>query len=182
MSEVIAATVGSLAGAGVDAIQGGRRDRARDSRERRRAGADEILEALRPLHRRMRKVQLSRNAKKWSKTISHALRTIEAHRHLLPEAWRLHRSVRDAVGTATGLGLHELLGGDPCELASFDRLWLERGAGYVDYAMHVVELWRSAYKESAASRVQLMDFDAWLLEVERRSTIGPGRRISMALA
>jgi hypothetical protein len=69
--------------------------------------------------------------------------------------------------------LHEILGGDPRELASFDRLWLERGAAYVDYAMHVIERWQSAYKESTASRVELMDFDAWLREVERRSTIGP---------
>ncbi|WP_424446709.1 hypothetical protein [Microbacterium sp. CH-015] len=173
MSEVIAATVGSLAGAGVEALHGGKRDRARDSRERRRAGADEILRALRPLHRRMRKVQFSRNVKKWVKTIDRALRTIEVHRDLLPDGWHLHRNVRDAVGTATGLGLHELLGGDPRELASFDRLWLERGANYLDYAMYVIERWQSAYKESTANRMQLMDFDPWLREVERRSTIGP---------
>lgn len=108
MSEVIAATVGSLAGAGVEALHGGRRDRARDSRERRRAGADDILRALRPLHRRMRKVQFLRNVKKWAKTIDRALRTIEVHRDLLPDGWHLHRNVRDAVGTATGLGLHDL--------------------------------------------------------------------------
>lgn len=121
----------------------------------------------------MRKVQFSRNAKRWSKTINRALRTIEGNRDLLPDGWHLHRSVRDAVGTATGLGLHELLGVNPRELASFDPLWLERGADYLDYAMYVIERWRSAYKESTATRIQLMDFDPWLREVERRSTARP---------
>lgn len=174
MSDVIAATVGSLTGALLEVTDSGRRERARDLRDRRRTSATHLLEDLRPLHRRMRKVDFSRNAAKWSRVIDRALRSVEAHQAVMPSDWRhLYRSLRDAVGTATGLGWSEVLGGKPRNVASFDALWLERGAGYVGYVIHAIELWQGAFKESRAGRVRLMDFDGWLREVDRRSAIGP---------
>lgn len=173
MSDVIAATVGSLTGALLEVTDSGRRERARDRRERRRGSAAQLLEDLRPLHRRMRRIDFSRNAAKWSRVIDRALRSVEAHQAVLPDDWRhLYRSLRDAVGTATGLGWREVLGGKPKTVASFDALWLERGAGYIGYVIHAIELWQAAFKESKAVRVGLMDFDSWLREVERRSAIG----------
>lgn len=174
MSDLIGVAVGSATGALVESVSGGRRERARDERQRRRESAARLLQALRPLHRRMRKVDFSRNPDKWAKDIQRALRAIEAERPFMPEDWRhIYRSVRDAVGTATGLGWKEVFGGKPSKVASFDSLWIEKGAGYLGYVIYAIEDWQSHYKESSARRIKLLNFDGWLAEVERRAKTGP---------
>lgn len=163
MSDVISATVGSVAGAFLELIHGSHRDRARDRRDRRRACAEKLLSDLRPLHRRMRKVDFSRNPAKWSQDITRALQCIEANLSLVPAEWRhLYRSVRAAVGEATGLGWSEVLGGKPSKVASFDALWIEHGAAYVGYAIAKIERWQNAYRHASARRVRLDNFDTWL--------------------
>ena len=163
MSDVISATVGSVTGALLEFIHGSHRDRARDRRDRRRASAEGLLSDLRPLHRRMRKIDFSRNPVKWSQDIERALQCIEANQSLLPNEWRhLYRSIRAAVGEATGLGWSEVLGGKPSKVASFDALWIEYGAGYVGYAIAKIERWQDAYRDASARRVRLADFDTWL--------------------
>ncbi|MET4639597.1 hypothetical protein [Mycetocola sp. 2940] len=163
MSDVISATIGSVAGAFLESIHGCHRDQSRNLRDRRRASAESLLLDLRPLHRRMRKVDFSRNPKKWSHDINRALHCIEANQSLLPDEWRhLCRSVRAAVGEATGLGWSEVLGGKPSKVASFDAIWIEHGAAYVGYTIAKIERWQNANRDASARRIRLADFDTWL--------------------
>ena len=111
----------------------------------------------------MRKIDFSRNPVKWSQDIERALQSIEANQSLLPHQWRhLYRSIRAAVGEATGLGWSEVLGGKSSKVASFDALWIENGAAYVGYAIASIERWQDAYRDASARRVRLADFDTWL--------------------
>jgi hypothetical protein len=159
--EIVATLAPATVTAGVGAVAWRAQERRRDDRERRRSAAAVMLPALLRLQRRLERRDTSEPLDKWVRTARDALTVLDEVS--LPRPWRhLKRSVRAAVGEATGLAFVDLSPTPAREVVSFDDAWLDFAGEYLRYVTAAMVRWRDASTSRAARRITLEDYDTWL--------------------
>ena len=168
MSDISSAFVAGVAGALTEGVSAGARERARERRQRRREVADRVLPALHALRRVLVRRDVDSDLDIWVAAVLQAYEVLEDNKALLPETWlHLKRSIRFAVGEATGLGFLDLSPLPAREVVSFDHTWLDFAGEYLDYVTWTIAKWGETRGDRAASSRVLQDYDAWLRQTGR---------------
>lgn len=168
MSEVAAAVVGAVAEVSAAHLLDWRRDEKTDARALRRHHGDAMLPPLVRLRRLLTRAEIERDPATWVEAVTSCVDVLEAAETVLPlELRRVKRSMRDAVGTATNMGLVDLLPGWEPELTPFDRIWSQYAEEYLGLMIYRLQEWRNTWNNRRAGRIRLPTFNTWLLESGR---------------
>ena len=124
----------------------------------------------------LRDAELERDVEQWREILESAYDALDDAHHRLPTGLRhAKRSLRAAIGEATGLAFIDLRSralGEQEELAPFDYRWTSYAVEYVDLVLDSLRLWRDRAPR-IAEKVRVPDFDRWLAATGRYSPGGP---------
>lgn len=168
MSEVAAAVSGAIVDASASRFFERRRDEQADRRARRRHHARRVLKRLKRLRHLLSRAEVERTPSIWARAVLKTYKAIDAAESSMPlELRRIKHSVRDAVGTATGMGLVDLLPAWEPELAPYDRKWSQFAEEYLDLTVYCLQHWHDTWSNRKAESVTLPTFNTWLADTGR---------------
>jgi hypothetical protein len=174
VSEVAAAVSGALVEASASRVFEWRRDEQADLRARRRHHAKVLLKRLKRVRLLLSRAEVERSPSPWVRAVLKSYRALDAAGASLPkELRRIKGSLRDAVGTATGMGLVDLMPAREPQLAPYDRMWSQYAEEYVDLVIFRLQEWHNTWSNRRADRVTLPTFNTWLADTSRYRSGGP---------
>jgi len=168
VSEIAAAVGGAVAEAGARRLFEWRRDEQADWRALRRRHAEAVVPRLDYLRWLLSRAEVERNPGTWAQAVISCIAVLDGAEAVLPwELRRIKHSMRDAVGTAVGMGLVDLLPTWEPELSPFDRVWSQYAQEYLELAIYRLQTWQNMWSNRRAAKVQLPTFNTWLADTGR---------------
>jgi hypothetical protein len=166
---VLTKTVTGFLGSLMTLWNGNRLKAADDRRQLRRASADELWPALDRLQASVQRSNQDSNPVAVAASIEQFYAAWTYTQRACPPQWRhMKRSVRDSVGEALGgvvlVDFHTICEHTP---VSYDRLWTQYAAEYLDMLRDRVSLWRGHYEERKAGKIEVPTYTEWLRTTQR---------------
>ena len=148
---------------------GNRLKAADDRRQLRRASAGELWPALDRLQASVQRSNQDSNPVALAASIERFYAAWTYAQRACPPQWsHINRSVRDSVGEALGgvvlVDYHTICEHTP---VTYDRLWTQYAAEYLDMLRDRVSLWRGHYKERKAGKIEVPTYTEWLRTTRR---------------
>lgn len=167
---LVGSTLAASVGAFLSARFGGRQRAQADEVKQRRSTASAIIDQLLAVRALLREARHFRDVAVWRDAIEALYDALDNARYRLPDGFRhMKRSVRAAIGEATGLSLTDSWPrsqNDTDDLAEHSDAWTTNAIDYIDLLVDALRAWRDARPKSA-DRISVRSFDSWLAVTER---------------